>query len=386
MMRQTGAAIALSRPTMPALLCLGMLWGAFGAQVPALKAGLGAGDGAFGVALMFAAAGAMAAMAFVTRFEARARALALPVAAVALALAFQLIGAAPSLVVFAAAIALCGACSGLLDVTASGRIATLEARHRTTLMSLNHGMFSFAYAASAMTAGLAREAGVAPSLVFGVLGLLVCLLALGMRMEPEQAASDQATPASAAGTGLGLVVFGAGLVVLAALLAESATESWSALHIERTLGGRAAEGALGPALMGLTMGIGRIAGHFLTRQRREEVVVTVAALVAAAGVVLAAAAPTPPVAYLGFAVLGFGISVIVPLVFALVGRLAGPGARARAIGRVAIIGYMAFLIGPPALGLLSEAFGLRMAFAAVAAAIALAPLALLLLRRAPPAA
>jgi hypothetical protein len=49
--------------------------------------------------------------------------------------------------------------------------------------------------------------------------------------------------------------------VLVAFLVENAMEGWSALHIERTLGGGAAEGAFGPAILGLTMGIGRLSGR-----------------------------------------------------------------------------------------------------------------------------
>lgn len=379
LLRQTALAFAWSRPTMPALMTLGMFWGAFAAQVPDLKAQIGASDGAFGLVLLCAAVGALLAMGVAPRFDTRAGAIALPLAAVLLAAAFQGLGMAPGLIVFAMAIALCGSASGLLDVTTSGRIASLEARHRTTLMSLNHAFFSFSYAASALATGFAREAGVPPPAVFGMAGVVALLLALCMRMEPE-AAPPGSTPAPARGSGFTRIVVGVGIVAIAAFLAESATEAWSALHIERTLDGRATQGALGPALLGLTMGFGRVAGHFLTRQRREEAVITLAALVSAAGSGLAALAPSPAVAYAGFAILGFGISILAPIVFALVGRLAGPGARARAIGRVAMIGYTAFLFGPPTMGFLSEALGLRAVFGVLATIMALSPLALLLLR------
>ena len=59
----------------------------------------------------------------------------------------------------------------------------------------------------------------------------------------------------------GLVWVG-GLVVLAAFLGEAATEGWSALHVERTLGGRASEGAMGPALLGFGMAVGRLGAHW----------------------------------------------------------------------------------------------------------------------------
>ena len=44
-------------------------------------------------------------------------------------------------------------------------------------------------------------------------------------------------------------------------MTEATVETWSALHIERSLQGRAAEGAMGPAMLGLTMAIGRFSGQ-----------------------------------------------------------------------------------------------------------------------------
>jgi predicted MFS family arabinose efflux permease len=55
------------------------------------------------------------------------------------------------------------------------------------------------------------------------------------------------------------------------------------------------------------------------------------------------------------------------------------GDRARAISRVAVIGYTGFFVGPPLMGFVSEAVGLRGSFAAVGGLMLAAPLALLLL-------
>jgi len=168
----------------------------------------------------------------------------------------------------------------------------------------------------------------------------------------------------------------AGLVCLIGFFAENATEGWSALHIERTLGGGAAEGALGPAMLGLTMGIGRLAGHLVTVRGTETAVLRWAALLAASGLVAAAAAPGPLVAYVGFGCLGLGVSVIAPLALALAGQTARPEARTHAVSRAAMIGYFGFFIGPPLMGFLSEAFGLRAAFGIGAAMILAIPLIL----------
>jgi MFS family permease len=129
-------------------------------------------------------------------------------------------------------------------------------------------------------------------------------------------------------------------------------------------------------MLGLTMGIGRLAGHLVTMRGTETVVLRWAALLAASGLVAAAAAPGPIIAYLGFGCLGLGVSVIAPLALALAGQTARPEARTYAVSRAAMIGYFGFFIGPPLMGFLSEAFGLRAAFGIGAMMILAIPLIL----------
>ena len=162
--------------------------------------------------------------------------------------------------------------------------------------------------------------------------------------------------------GAQVLVWLAGLVFLVGFLTEQAVEGWSALHVERTLGGRPAEGALGPAILGLTMGFGRLFGQLLAARSSDTLMIALACVMSAIGVTLAALAPSIPVAYIGFGILGLGISVVVPLSMALVGRVVPEDQRVAAIGRASVIGYGAFLVGPSLMGVTSDLFGLRAAF------------------------
>jgi len=67
-------------------------------------------------------------------------------------------------------------------------------------------------------------------------------------------------------------------------------------------------------------------------------------------------------AYAGFIVMGIGSSVISPTAFSLVGRLAEPSARARAVARATLLGYFGYFFGPPLLGVIAGGYGLRFAF------------------------
>lgn len=372
------SALSVSRSPATAFAILGLYWGSFAAFIPQIKAGLGASDDTFGLLLLGTAVGLVSAMWMAPRLDRRLGPRAMPAAALLLAAAFLLPGLAPAPLVFFACMVAVGAASGLTDVVMNARVSELEAAHSRPLMNANHGMFSAAYAVGAILSGLSREAGVPPVLHFALLAVLPVLALRALSM-PTTAAPG-ADPA-AGGMPWGTVLI-AGSVVLMAFLSESAVESWSALHVERTLGGSAAEGALGPAMLGLTMAVGRFSGQAVATRFRETAVITWAALVAATGAIMAATAPTPAIAYAGFGILGLGVSVIGPIGIALAGRLVPPAFRTEAISKAAVIGFCGFFLAPTGMGLISEHFGLRAAFGAIALVLlCVPPAAAILVRR-----
>jgi hypothetical protein len=359
------AQIAAARGPLAGFIAMGLFWGAFAALVPALKAGIDAGDAVFGGLLLGGAVAAVAAMLTAPRLGSLLGGATLPVLVAAFALAAALPGLVGGALGFGLALVLVGATAGSLDVLMNARLSAIEAARRMPLMNLAHATYSFTYAGAALATGAAREAGLGAGPVLAVVAALMLALTL-LAVERGARIDGLARPAPGA-AGLGAVPLIAGLVILIGFLSEHSAEAWSALHIERTLGGSAAEGALGPALLGLTMGVGRLFGQAVAARVPERRLLRGALVVAAAGAALAAVAPAPSAAYAGFAVLGLGASLLVPTGFALIGRLAAPEARARAIARAAALGYMGFFFGPALLGLTAEFFGLRAAFGLVAA-------------------
>lgn len=358
-------------------MIVGTFWGSFAAQVPVLKAGIGADDTLFGLILLGTSLGLVTTMWLAPLFDRWMGAAAMPVAGcifAAVALGPALAG---SPLMFFLAMVLAGFCSGILDVVMNARVSELEARHGRSLMNANHAMFSVAYAISAVMTGFAREAGWEPIQIFSVVTVLIVVMAIGLRMEVELVDEDARR---ANRFPWGLVVL-CGAIVLVAFFVEATVEAWSALHIERTLGGRAAEGAFGPAVLGLTMAIGRFSGQALTDRFSEHAIIVIGTAMASVGALIAAAAVSPMMAYIGFGAMGLGIAAVGPVGLAIVGRMVRPEHRTAAVARAAVIGFMGFVLAPSMMGFISGAVGLRWAFAAVAAVALLAPLLAAYLRR-----
>ncbi|MGR3821448.1 MAG: MFS transporter [Salipiger marinus] len=367
--------LRLIRRPVAAFAAIGVCWGAFAGVVPALKLQAGMSDGALGAAMLVATFGAVAAMWLAPQAEARLGRQAMPVFALLLGLGFSLPGLAGSTAQFAAAMLVCAAAAGTLDVAMNTHLAGLEARSGRPLMNLAHASYSLVYAGAALAAGIARGAGLPVWAIFLGAGAVTLLLALATR-GAKAAAEPETAPAGSAAVPW-LLVLPAGLVICVGFLSEQATEAWSALHLERNLGADAVGGALAPTLLGLTMGLGRLTGQGLVQRLDVGRVMAAGATLAAAGAVLAALAPTALMGWAGFAVLGLGVSVLAPMAYAWLGVRLQPAARARAISRATVVGYAGFFLGPPLMGGLSELFGLRVAFGAVALLLLVLPLVLL---------
>lgn len=360
----------LCRKPLAGFVAVGAAWSMYFAQMPVIKAATGASDGAYGAVMLVASCGALAAMwlaPLADRFLGR---WAMPLGCILMAAGMLSAGSSMTLVMLGVSMTLASIGAGVTDVLVNVRVSEIEERSGRNLMNLNHGMFSVAYAGGALLTGVLRELSWTPVQIFAVMAALIlvlCWIILEDRptaMTGETPELSEAVPHS--------VVWVAGGIVLVAFLTESSTEGWAALHLERTLDGGPGEGAMGPALLGISMAIGRFGGHFLSNKISEMPIIVMASVIASFGLVIAGTAQTIPIAYVGFGLAGLGISVVGPLALALVGRIVPGKARLAAMSRAAVMGYGAFFLGPPLMGFTSEWFGLRAGFLVVAGLLMLA--------------
>ena len=106
-----------------------------------------------------------------------------------------------------------------------------------------------------------------------------------------------------------------------------------------------------------------------SRAASERLVLTIAGLLASAAMAVVVVAGAPAVAAAGLLVVGFALAPVVPTALSLAGRNA-PGRSATAVSLVTTVGYSAFVLGPPVVGLLAELTSLRTALIPVVASTA----------------
>ncbi|MGB5558154.1 MAG: MFS transporter [Paracoccaceae bacterium] len=364
-------AMRISRAPLAALTAIGVVWGGVAGFMPDIKAAVGASDAELGSALVMSAFGSIVSMYLAPRVGAALGRIALPLFGAVLCLAFFYPLLASNVASLGLAMFCIGASVAMLDITANVRISALENRHGLHLMNVNHAMFSVAFALTALVAALARKAGAGLAEVFPLLALICLGLAAAMwegrgRLSPpepdENDTRSRATPWRA--------ILLTALVLFAGFVGENATEAWSALHIERTLGGAAGEGSFGPFMLGLTMAFGRFSGQFLADRMGEVRLILWSAALGMVGALVIAAAPTQAIVLIGVAILGLGMAAIVPTANSILGKLVREEQRSHALSRAWMAGMLGFFLGPAMMGGLAELFGLRISFAAVALVVA----------------
>ena len=351
----------------------GVLWGAWGAELPAIQSHAGVDDGELGLALLCIGLGAIVAMRPTGAVVDRSRrvlpatCLLLGVTAIGPALATTAVG-------LAVALALLGACSGAMDVAINSEAAEAES-DGDPLMNLAHAAFSACVVASSLSIGGLRELGAEPLLVLGVVGgclvaVAVVLLWLG-RGAPARRRG--AAERSLLRVPRPLLVLGA--LAAVAYVVENAWQSWSAVQLEATFEAPAGVAAFGPAVFASAAVLGRSTGHLLARRLRDRALLALGASIGAAGTLLGALAPSTGLALVGIGIAGFGTAVCAPTLFSLAGRSARPEDRASAVSSVTTLAYLGFVVGPAAVGLAADSTSLRAALAGVALLAALLALA-----------
>jgi MFS family permease len=366
--------IRSSRPWGPfsSFAAFGLFWGAWGALLPSVKAQTGATEAELGLALLMLAAAALPAMLSGGRITDRLQDRALAPMVGAFGVAAVLPGLAHSPFALGLTVVAVGATSGALDVTMNAAVATEEERGKRRLMHGAHAVFSAGVVIASVSVGLARSAGAGPLPVLAVVSGLVMVVAVALGASRRTRSGQVHASHRPAPGGRRLALLSHPLLVLGGLcalayLVENALQSWSALHLEQSLGVGPRIGSLGPALFAGAAGLGRLGAQRVAVRTSDRRLLVTAGGLGAVGTAVTAFAPSAPIALAGVLLAGAGISVAAPSIFSLTGRVAPTDQRGVAMSTVTTIAYLGFVLGPPLVGGIAGAFDLRFGLGVVAA-------------------
>ncbi|MDH2444902.1 MFS transporter [Amnibacterium sp. CER49] len=360
-----------------AFLITGIGMASWVSRTPAMRDGLHASTAEMGLIIFGLSIGAVLGISFggllVSRIGARAL-VALGMGLILGGLVVVAVGAVIALgPLIALGLAIFGYGMGSGEIGQNIEAVALEARAGRSIVPGLHGCYSFGVFLGGAIGLLCNAAQVPVLLHLGVVVALGAGASLWLvRQLPADsgvvaaldASPHSATPGTAAGW-MDARVVALMVVILGMALAEGSANDWLPLIVVDGFRGTAAIGSIVYALFGLAMAIGRFSGgRFIDRFGRAPVL-RVSILLAAAGILAVVLAPNIVAGALGVLLWGIGTALGFPVAMSAAGD--DPRHAARRASAVAAAGYAASLIGPPVLGFLGSAVGIRNALLVVLA-------------------
>jgi MFS family permease len=338
----------------------GAVIGGFGGAIPSLRDKLGLDATQIAIMLFCAGAAAIGSMQIGGRLADSIGAREVSLAALPLLIAGMItIGLASVYPVAIVGTVLIGLGNGAMDVAMNAMGVQVEAARERPIMSSFHAFWSIGNFIGAGTVlllatvlGLKGGAVVTP-LSISIAVLTLAALVILFKITPKAAVVHHTV--DGVRTPIPAVAWVLGVMALAFGLAEGTALDWSSLHVTDVAGVDPTTGAVGLIAVSGFMVVIRLLGDRLVARFGRRAVVRFGGLCAALGYLTVTLVSSLPLLVLGWALVGFGVGMIAPQVYALSGHLGG----GRALAMVVTFGYAAFLLGPAFVGFLVNLLGIH---------------------------
>ncbi len=255
---------------------------------------------------------------------------------------------------------LMGMSSGTVDIAMNAQAVLVEGRIGRPAMSSFHALFSAGMMLGAAAGALFTRLEV-PLLYHLLSAAAISLATLPWAM--RYLIADRPDKASLSGSDQpkwrfrnDLVILG--LIAFCCMLGEGAMADWSTNYLVNETAATAFLAPFGLAAFSTAMMVGRFGGDRVRARLGDYKLMRWGALVAFGGLLIVLAPGSAAVSIIGFFLVGIGLATIVPIAYSRAGTTAGMPAG-MGISIVSAIGYSGFLIGPPVIGFIGDALGLR---------------------------
>ncbi len=337
---------------------------------PFFKANVGADKAEFGILLLCLGLGSIIAMPATGVLAARRGARPLILwGGFGLIVMLPLLALAGSTLILGVVLFIFGASLGTIDVAMNVHGAEVEGIEKRPLMSNFHAHWSIGgfFGAGLVTLLLSFSVPVPVCAALGAATALVAMMVARPRF--LSVAGRESEPFAMPRGIVFLLAVLAGIV----FLVEGAVLDWGALLlIDRELA-LAENAGVGYILFSVAMLVARLTGDRLVAMIGGFATLVLGGLITMAGISTVLVSTFAPFAFMGFILIGLGAANLVPVLFSAAGRqtIMPPGI---AIAAVTTTGYAGILIGPAAIGFISNATSLVTAFWVLALSILAVPL------------
>jgi MFS family permease len=344
---------------------LGLCFASWASRIPSIQQKLGFSDAVLGLVLFAMPVGLMVSLPIAGWLIAKEGSRKVIVAALLLySVTLVGLGWAQNVLQLSLCLFVFGFASNTANISVNTQAVGVEALYGKSIMASFHGLWSLAGFAGAAIGTFMIGLGIVPGQHFilvmavGVAGAAICsryLLAEDHNVNPDQPIFVKPDKE----------LLTLGLIAFFSLICEGAMFDWSGVYFKKIVQPAPELVGAGYTAFMSTMALGRFGADWFKSRYGLRRTLQLSGLLTAVGLLLAVGLPMFVTAVLGFLLVGFGVSSVVPLVYSAAGKskTMSPGS---ALAAVSTIGFLGFLLGPPMIGLVAGATSLRVSFILVA--------------------
>lgn len=346
---------------------MGLMFASWASRIPDIKTALHLNDALFGTILFAMPVAQFLMMTFsgklVTRFGSRKVVLfALPLYSICL----TNIGLVREGWQLAIALFLFGLAGNLCNISINTQGVAAERLYQRPIMASFHGGWSVAGFTGALIGLIMINLKIVPYWHF-VTVILVVWIIIGFNhqhlvkgkpaINPDEPKRKFFNRPDKALVQLGVIGF-------CSMASEGAMFDWSGIYFKDVVRAPSSIVILGYTSFMIMMASGRFLADFVTSKIGRTRLLQICGVMISTGLYMAVLFPYLVISTIAFMLVGLGVSSIVPSVYSAAGRhtKVPPGI---ALATVASVSFLGFLMGPPMIGYISQAAGLRYSFAVI---------------------
>lgn len=343
----------------------GICFASWASRIPSIQQALALSDASLGIILLALPVGSMIALPFsgwlVTKFGSKRVA---TNALLLYAVLLIMIGLSNNLILLIISLVLFGMAGNISNIAINTQAVGVEEKYGRNIMASFHGLWSLAGFTAAGIGAFMLARNILP---FNHFLIITALILGGVAASFNFLLPDgqKQTTSSKIFVRPDKSLMKLGVIAFCCMICEGAMFDWSGIYFKKVVNADADWIGAGYTAFMCTMATGRFIADWVVERIGFKKTISISGIMIATGLSIAVIFPTLIVSIIGFLIVGFGVSAVVPLVYSEAGRskIVSPG---MALAAVSSIGFLGFLIGPPLIGIVAGLFSLRISFLIIA--------------------
>ena len=340
----------------------GICFASWASRIPDIKMHLGLSDGAFGGILLFLPLGTFIGIPISGSITAKkGSSKILVIAAILYPITLIILGLVHTTTFLAIGLFLFGMAGNLFNVSVNTQAAALSKLFDKSITSRFHGFWSLAGFVGGLLGGFFVAHSISPSQQFLFVALMVWTFLFFTRtyLLPGEINSNHVSKIWNKPSPL---MWQFGLIAFSNMICEGMMFDWSGVYFQDVVKVSTQWRTTGYICFMACMTIGRMFSDSLINYWGARKQLVLSGLISTIGLLVATSYPHIIISSMGFMLVGFGVSSVIPTIYGTIGKTTEPSKVSIALASVSSVGFFGFLIGPPIIGFLSQALGLRWAF------------------------